>query len=201
MIWMSWRAIQEGKMGFRFTSITALCVGLASASCMQTTEPTHPSAVASRQSPAIPSASLSEATLGRREEGQVSGAFRHGDFVITVHGVRLRPDMYVGATYDLDPESQWPVGWAAGMDFLTSIDGRLWEFVQEWDVLPVNTGAVAQLKENGNGFTYSIPLSAMHDPSGPITFEIAVANYPGSFFFQAFGRSECRQCPEVATRP
>jgi hypothetical protein len=201
MILTPWRTIQEGNVSFRFTSITALCVGLASVSCMQTTDPTHPWASTSRQSSAIPSATRSEAPVDRPEEVQVSGAFRHGDFVISVHGLRLEPDYEVQAVYDLDPESPWPLSWPGGMDFLTSHDGRLWEYLQDGTFFPVNTGAVARLKETGNGFTYSVPLSAMHDPSGPITFSIVIANfYPSTFFFRAFGRSECQHCPKVAAR-
>jgi len=135
--------------------------------------------------------------FGRPREAQVSGAFRQDDFVITVHGLRLGADYFVQGVYELDGEPQWPIGFAGGLDFYTSPDGRLWEAIQEWFE---NTGAVARLKVNGNGFTYAVPLSAMHEPSGPITFAILVGSYSGSFFFRAFGRAECRQCP-AAVRP
>ena len=150
----------------------------------------------------LSAARAAASSVGPRE-AQASGAFLHGEFVISVRGLRLKPDMSVQATYDLDPESQWPVGWPAGMDFLTSTDGRLWEVLHDGTFFPVNTGAVARLKDTGSGFSYSVPLSAMHEPAGPITFAISVASYyPSNYFVIALGRAECRQCPhEIAVRP
>jgi len=177
---------------------------LVLAGCSAPTEPIHESLSEGDLSGAGAAFGLVNSTeAARSQEPWVSGAFRHNDLVITVHGVRLNPDLFVQATYDLDPESPWPMGWAEGMDFLTSVGGRLYEGSE-------NTGAVAVLKATGEGFTFSVPLSAMHDPTGPITFAIIVCSCNGGYgtdlpdqgyYFRAFGRAECRQCTKVAGRP
>lgn len=183
----------------RLCGIAALLVSLTLAGCSTPTQPLPSLASIAKQGVPRATGSLGGTESDRSQASQVSGALRHDDFVITVHGVRLGPDMFVQATYDLNPESPWPAGWAGGMDFLTSLDGRLWEILQ--DTIFEDTGAVAMLKDNGSGFSYSVPLSAMHEPAGPITFAIIVASYDGSYYFRAFGRAECRQCARVAARP
>src|SRR5262245_59155750 len=210
MLSLSLPAIQEGKMSFRMTTIAALCLSFASAGCVQTTEPIHtrgrqtatPSAASAK--PPVQLLRRHEEALSPWIENQVraSGAFHQGQFVITVHGHRLGPERdRLQALYELDGEP-WPTNYPSGMDFYT-IGGDLWEVPKDGSSW-VNTGAVALLKETGNGFTYSVPLSAMHDPTGPITFAV-VAGIPGSYptrlAFRAFGRAECRQCSEAAVRP
>lgn len=173
--------------------IAVLLVAVAIMGCSKPTQPLQPPA--SLVGSVAPGASTQPAGVlhgienGRSQAPQVSGAFRHDDFVITVHGVRLGPASMVQATYDLDRNSKWPLGWPDGMDFLTSMDGRLWEDLHNGTFFPVNTGAVARLRDGGEGFTYSVPLSAMHEPTGPITFAIIVGGY-SSYYFRAFGRAE-----------
>jgi len=198
----------------KLNGLAAIALSLVFAGCSMPTQP-----IESRQSPsgddllqgvAQSTVLLNSTEAGRSQAPSVSGSFRQDDLVIMVHGLRLNPGLFVQATYDLDPESSWPIGWAAGMDFLTSIDGRLWEEIPG-SSLPENTGAAAMLRETGEGFSYSVPLSAMHDPAGPITFAIIVGSYGGGYatddptdqpyYFRGFGRAECRQCTNIDRHP
>src|SRR5258706_11895841 len=103
----------------RFYRSAALLMSLTFAGCSTPTQPLpSPGSPSGQDVPrAVPQpiGSLGRTEGDRSQTREVTGAFRHDDFVITVHGVRLGPQMFVQATYDLDPESQWPLNWPVGM--------------------------------------------------------------------------------------
>src|SRR5262249_9041901 len=109
--------------------VATVLVSLVLAGCSMPSQPVRESLLGSDRSreTARPTVLVNSTEADRSQGPWVSGAFRQDNLVITVHGVRLSPDLSVQATYDLDPGSPWPTGWAEGMDFLTSVDGRLWE--------------------------------------------------------------------------
>jgi len=109
--------------------IAATVVSLTLAGCSTPTQPLQSAALLAKQG--VPrSVSQSTGSLGgtdgdRSHDPRATGAFRHDDFVITVHGVRLLPDYRVYAAYDVDATGQGPLEWA-NVDFVTTEDGKLW---------------------------------------------------------------------------
>jgi len=159
-------------------------------SCSMPTQPVPSQVSVARQiapgAATKPAASLDVAEFDSQTP-QVSGAFRHDEFVITVHGIRLVPGLFVETFYDLDPQSQWPLNWAAGTDFFASADGKLWD---ERNLTSFTTKYVglARVRDQGNGFVHAVPLSAMDNPK-VITFAITVWSWDG-YYFRAFGRGQ-----------
>ena len=183
-------------------SVAPLVASLALASCSTPTQPLHSqsalvASVAPMTSTGPPTEMLEGVGNGQSQPTHVTGAFRDDAFVITVHGVRLQADYLVHAGYDVDPESQGSLD-PANVDFIAS-GGKLWP--AHPSDFTTHYLALVTLKEVGNGFTYSVPLSAMNEPTGPIAFAITVQSYEGTFYFSTIGWAECRQCAKPADLP
>lgn len=181
-----------------FRGIATFVVCLVAASCSTPTQPARSPGSPATQDVGLAAGqstkSLEAIESGRSRDPQMSGAFRQDEFVISVHGVRLVPGLFVETFYDVDPECQWPLGWAGGMDFHASADGKLWDSRNVGE-FTTRYRALAEIKDHGNGFTHTVQLSAMDNPK-QITFAIVLWN-PDGYFFRAFGRADCRRCTEV----